>query len=535
MSERAAGRLQRGRADLAPVLNLGLFALALVAVDHVVAQYRPGEVVGALGSIPPLALVAAAAAAALGYLALVAEDHVAFRIVGRPLPFRSVLVPSFVSFAVAASAPGSMLTGGGVRYRMYEDRGVSAPAAAAVAIVDAVTWLLGLLLLAGAILLTLPVPTALARWVPAHAGRVLGGVLLAVLGAYLAFAALRPRPLRLGRVRVPVPTLRLALGQLATSLGDWLCTSASLYVLLASVEHVPWAALMAVFFVAQAGTLLLPVPGGIGVFEAIVLLLHPGGGAGPRVLAALLAYRVVYYLLPLVAAGALALRLEVKRAPGTTLLQRTGAIAERLAPHLLAALTFFSGWLLFVTGAIPQDEARVAWLAHLLPPALVDASQFLASIVGAALLVVAWGLERRMELAYRAAVILFGWGILLALTRSMDLELAVAMAVVLGVIVLSAKAFPETPASLRQPMGGAWAFAVGAALVVSVWVGVLGRRGAEAAGVTWWRFTLFGAAPAYVRAAVGGAVALLLLTLARLLGRRPPPPGAEAPPPAAVG
>ncbi|MGE0159238.1 MAG: lysylphosphatidylglycerol synthase domain-containing protein [Gemmatimonadales bacterium] len=508
--------------SLAPFANLALFGLALAAVDRLLAEYHLGDIGRALGEIPLAATVGALALSLLGYVALVGYDYVGFRILGRPRRFREVLVPSFVSFAVSASAPASMVTGGGVRYKMYSSRGLSAADATALAVVDAISWVLGLLFLAGVALLVRPVPEALVGKWGALSGRSVGTILLSALAAYFVLAARKRRPLRIRGVVLPAPKPRLAWAQLGVSVADWLLTAGSLYVVLGTVEPVNFLDFLLTFFVAQAATLIVPVPGGIGVFEAIVLLLRPGEATGPAVLAALLVYRVAYYLLPLALAGVVVVVQEVRRGEDRGPMARLSRVVSKLAPDVLAGMTFLSGWVLFLSGAIPRGEARLAALARLLPPVLIDASQFLASVVGAALLIVAWGLERRVRIAYQLATFLYGWGILLALTRALDVGIAALLALVLSLLLASGRAFPERPSRLRERLSAGWAFATGSALLVSVWLGLSSHRWAEARGETWWRFTLFGQAPAYVRAMAGAAVAILLLALARTLGRTGP-------------
>lgn len=508
---------------LKPALHLALFGLALYALDRVLAAYEPGEILRALHRVPLWIVALALAFTALGYAALVGYDWVAFRVVGRPLRLRTVAVPSFVSFAVSASAPGSMVAGGGVRYRMYRPLGISAAEAAAVALVDAASWLLGLFGLAGAALLIEPPAVVLGP----RLGRLLGAALVSAAGAYFVLASGHRRALRVRRLRLPLPSPRLALLQLAVSAADWLLAAGALYALVASVTSVPFAPFLSAFLAAQVSSFLLPVPGGLGVFEAVVLLLVPRAASHPSVLAALLLYRVIYYLLPLLVAGLLAFGLAVGESPGRSPVERLQHTLARLAPHGLAAITFLSGALLFLTGALPRGQERVAWLVHVLPSGLVDASQFLASVVGAALLVVAWGLERGVRLAYRAALVLFGSGILLAVTRSSDTSLSAGMAGVLVLLLASRSTFEAPPSELNTRMSPAWAFAVGAPLLASLWLGLASHRWNEVRGQTWWRFTLFGDAPAYVRAAVGAGVGLLLAALVRAMSRGHPTEGPE--------
>src|SRR5262245_43776663 len=121
---KAAGkrRFARIRGALAPALTLALFGAALWAVDHVLNEYHYRDVAHALGQLPGWAVACSLALTVLGYLALVGYDWVALPFAGLSLPFRSMLIPSFVSFAVSNSAPANVLTAGGVRYRLYADK-----------------------------------------------------------------------------------------------------------------------------------------------------------------------------------------------------------------------------------------------------------------------------------------------------------------------------------------------------------------------------------------------------------------------------
>lgn len=513
------------RANLWPALNLLVFGAALWGVDHALRDYRPRDIAHALAQISPVALLLALATAAAGYLALVGYDRVALQMIGHPIPYRILLVPSFVAFAVANTAPASVLSSVGMRYRMYKPLGLDGPQATAVAAIGALTYAVGLAAVFGVVLLVRPADVAPIGPV---AGRLVGAILLAAVATYIAVAVRRRRPVRLlgHALRPPAPSLVAA--QLSVSCADWLLSSGALFILIASVGPVPYLSFLGTFLTAQMAALLLPIPGGLGVFEAAVLLQAPGGASGAELLAALLAYRLVYYLFPLLAAGVLLAVHEGRRvrAGGAT----AGELIHRitgLAPKILAGVTFLAGALLLLTGAVPTDERRLAWLTELLPLPFVAASHFLGSIVGAALVVLAWGLERGIRLAYRWVRILYLAGILLSLTRGLDWRVAVVLTACLGIVALSGRAFPRPNPLLREPMGSGWIFAVGAALLVSVWIGRFVHLHAILPAEPWWRYTLFGAAPPWVRAGVGAAVAVSLFALARLLGRHAPQPGSS--------
>jgi phosphatidylglycerol lysyltransferase len=515
------GRFAHWRAALTPILNLALFAVALWAVNRILAAYRYEEIVRALAAVPAGVMGLALAISAAAYLALIGYDYLAFRFVGRPLPVRTMLIPSFVAWAVSNTAPASVLTGGGLRYRLYAGLGLTPADAAAVAAFNVVTYLVGLLALVGLVLLLHPSTGLVAAGWLGLSGRTLGGLLLLAVAAYLVATRVRREPVPLLRWRLPLPPFGLALGQLGVSTLDWLLSSGALYVLLAGVAPVPYLDFLAAFLLAQMATQLLPLPGGIGVFEAVVLLLRPRSAAVPSLLAALLLYRVAYYLLPLLAAGGLIAVREVAgvRRRGQSLPSVLGALTG-IAPHALAFLTFLAGALLVLTGAVPTDQRRVAWLAGVLPLAAMEVSHFLASVVGSVLLILAWGLERRIRLAYRATQVLFSLGIALTLFRSLDLPLALLQALTLVMLHAAAPEFPRPNSLLREPLPVGWQVAIAAVLAMTVWVGLVVYRHQAYAAQLWWRFALDGDAPRSLRAFVGMTVGVLLFVLARLLARR---------------
>lgn len=502
------------KGPLRSALNLALFGLALWALDRVLRAYPAADIVRALQAVPLRALLLSIATTLLGYLALVGYDVVAFRFVGPRLPLRRMLVPSFISFAVSNNAPASMVTAGGVRYRLYQPHGLTPLAAAAVAGLNIITYALGLCALAGIALLVRP-DGGPGAGVP---GRILGMLLLAGAGGYLLAARFVRRAVRVRGREVRLPPLRIAVAQLGVSVADWVLSSGALYVLLAGVSSVPYLPFLTAFLVAQFASLLVPIPGGLGVFEAGVLLLRPSGVAAPLTLAALLLYRVVYYLLPLTAAGILlAIRALERIRKSDQPIRALVARAYALAPRVLALTTFLSGVVLLATGAIPTDDRRLAWLAELLPLSVIEASHFLSSIVGAVFILTAWGLERRSHFAYQLVRFLFGAGILLSLLRSFDLRLAAFLAIALGITILAGREFPRPEGQAREPMGPRWVFAGGAVFLVEAWIGALLYRHVQFTGDVWWRFALFGQGPRALRAAVGAAIVMLLFAVERLI------------------
>ena len=156
MLTRIRAYLARRRATLTPVLNLMLFAVAIWVVNRVLAEYRYDEIVDALSAVPIGTVGLTLIVSAVAYLALVGYDYLAFCFAGHPLPLKTMLIPSFVAWAVGNTAPASVVTGGGVRYRLYAGLGLTPAEATVVAAFNVLTYVVGLLALVGLVLLFHP-------------------------------------------------------------------------------------------------------------------------------------------------------------------------------------------------------------------------------------------------------------------------------------------------------------------------------------------------------------------------------------------
>jgi len=281
-----------------------------------------------------------------------------------------------------------------VRYRFYSRWGVTADELSRIVFSYSVTFWLGLFGLGGLSLLSMRLPDV--SQMPADdLARASGVVLLLMPAAYLAMTLVRRSPLRIWRFSLPVPTPAVALAQLTVSVVDWVLAGAVLFVLLPA-GAVPFLPFLGAFLISILAGNISHVPGGLGVFEGMMLLFLKGAVDARQLLAALVVYRAVYYLMPLALAAAILVSDEAARRRGTA--ARAGRAlarhAQRFTPQALAIFTFVAGVVLLLSGATPAEQGRLLWIGELLPLGVIEASHFLASVAGAGLLVVSQGLAR---------------------------------------------------------------------------------------------------------------------------------------------
>jgi phosphatidylglycerol lysyltransferase len=346
-----------------------------------------------------------------------------------------------------------------------------------------------------------------------------GSLLLLAVGGYMIATLVRRAPLRIGWLVLPLPPPWLAARQLALSLMEWPLAASVLYVLLPA-GLVSFPDFLGMYLAAVLGGLISHVPGGLGVFDGLMVLMLAPMVESNRVMPALLAYRVVYYLIPFALASVTLVVDEVRRR--RVHLSRAGAwvgvTADRIMPRLLAALSFLAGTVLLLSGATPALPGRLDLLNRLLPLGVMEASHFAGSGAGVALLLLSQGLARRLDAAYWVSAALIATGIFTSLLKGVDYEEALVLLVVLSLLLGMHRTFDRRAALFDTRFSPAWLAALAGAIGSSIWLGLFAFKHVDYANQLWWQFELHGDAPRFMRASVGVAMVMMTAGLARLMG-----------------
>lgn len=284
-----------------PLLALCVLALAGVLLYRAIGRYGGDEIAASIRAIPPYRLILAGVFAAASYACLTCFDALAVRYAGYRIPYRYVAMTSFASLSLGHNIGFAALSSGAIRYRLYSRYGVSAGGVARIIVFCGVTVGLGLEVLGGGALCWRP---DLAEEIAnIRRGAVLssGAACLVAAAGYFLFCATVRRSMALFGWRFYLPSPGLAAGQLVIGPLNFAFVAACLHQAIAGVTEIPYAAVVPVYVVANLATLVSHVPGGLGVIESVVLTLLPGAS----VIGALIVFRIVYFLTPLVLGSAL--------------------------------------------------------------------------------------------------------------------------------------------------------------------------------------------------------------------------------------
>jgi phosphatidylglycerol lysyltransferase len=500
------------------LLGLALFGLALFWLHHLLGEYHWQDILARVHAISDVKLMRAALFTVGGYGCLTLYDALAVRFAGARVPYPRIALISFMGYAIGHNVGLNTLSGGAIRYRAYTALGLGAKQIATIIAFGSVTFLLGAGLLLGLSLVSQAGMSGSVLHVHASLAMIAGVLLLGAVAAYLWLVCTRHEPLRIGNFVVPVPKPRVAFAQIAVACADLMCAAGVLYVLLPQHAEISFAAFAGVYLIAIAAGVISNVPGGIGVFEAVLLSLLQSV-AKDRLLGALLAYRAVYYFAPFAVALALLGAHEVwaHRGPAVRLVQLGRTFLVAVTPQAIAIAVFVAGAVLLFSGATPGLGNRLDMLRDYLPLPILELSHLLGSAVGVGLLVIAHGLYRRLDAAWWLTIWLLCAGILLSLLKGFDYEEATILGLVVVVLVAARERFQRRASLIEQHYSGPWIVALVLVLVTAAWLVMFAYRHVPYDNQLWWQFAFHASAPRSLRASLLAAVIAAAYGLWRLL------------------
>jgi phosphatidylglycerol lysyltransferase len=522
--------------QLGPLLVVLIFILAAWLLYRELRHYKVSEIREALTQIPSWRIWAALGLTVVNYLVLIGYDYLAIRAIGHPLSLARVALASFTGFVTSYNF-GALLGGTSVRYRLYSAWGLSAVEIVQLVVMMGITFWVGIFALAGVFFVLQPFPIPADLHLPVSDVRPLGWALLAVSVGYVAITYIYHAPIRIKETQIQLPRTGMTVLQLIVAAADLTVAAACLFILVSHDLAVGFGEFLGMYLLAVVAVIITHVPGGLGVFELVLLTLASTADANPdkaagtsnasaTVVAALLIFRVIYYLLPLLIALLLLAGNEVALRRGTTTRVRAeiGSWSGTVAAAVMAWATFVAGAVLLLSGASRAAPARLEILERVLPLSIIEGSHFLGSLAGAALLVLSRGLQRRLDSAWWLSVGLLVVGIAASLLKGLDYEEAILLTFILISLIFCRKSFYRKGSLIHEPFTAGWIAAVSLAVVCSVWLGLFAHKHVEYSSPSWWTFEFYSDAPRFLRATVGAASLLLLFALGKLLSAEKPRP-----------
>ena len=484
-----------------PLAGVLLFAIALFVVHRQIEQYRWDEIKQALFSLSPLSVTIAFSIMLLSYLILGLYDWLGLEYCNQRLPYRKVALASFLGYALSNNVGYAVLSGGSIRYRLYTAWGLPGAAIAQLLLFLSATYFISVLFLLVCAYLVVPADIVLTRNLPiATIELLVAGAALLMLGWWYA-VLWRRGTLRIKQFTLTLPTPWLALRQTLVGSIDLLLSAMVLYVLLIHHSEISLSAFLTLFLLAQLIGVVSQVPGGIGIFEGSFLFLLQGQLPTAHVLAALMAFRAIYYFAPLALASVILMVYEFRHISllHSPPLRRVFSAIETSIPQVFSIVLLFAGAVLLFSGATPGLTERIHWLHFFLPLPVLELSHLAGSIAGLSLLFLARAVRNRIDAAYFAAIVMLIVGIVASLAKGFDYEEALILTATLLAFLPTRRHFYRRSALLQLDLSIDWLVLIGIILVASTWLGFFSYKHIEYSHDLWWQFSFRGDASRFLR------------------------------------
>lgn len=305
--------LQRHSRILWVTVALGLFLAAAALLHDALKAYTLAEFHLAITSVPGDHLWWALGLTVLSYMVLAGYDFSALYYLKKKIPTYKVFQAAFLGFAFSQNLGVAPLTGGAVRLRVYSRAGLGPLDVAKVVTFAVLTYSLGIIAIFGFLLTFFPSYLSAIDHLPIIASQLIGGTTLAALLGYVFYVEYRRQPFTFRGIEFQPPSARLSMVQLLITLLDLCLASAVLYMLLPDSAVIGFFHVFVIYVVATTLGILSHVPGGLGVFDWVALMMLGSVFPTPTIIGALLLYRIIYLFLPLIVAAMCLLWFEIRQ------------------------------------------------------------------------------------------------------------------------------------------------------------------------------------------------------------------------------
>ena len=505
----------RYRQFITLLFGLSIFFVALILCWHLLKDINLCDLKNAADTLSIKAILFACLSTIGSYLMLIGCEWSATRYAGVKLKPSVITLGGICASAIGNAIGLSALSGGAIRCRLYFKQGLTTIDVARMSIFVTLSLGFTLPLLATLAALMNTKNTMLAlhlskNWI----GLISSGIISLYSGIliFLYCNRLETKPnkdtqlFQLFHWSIRLPNLRLASYQFVITLIDTVLAGAILYFLLPIQPH--FTTFIMIYILALVAGVLSHIPGGVGVFEAVMLAAFSSEIGAASLTVALIIYRIIYILIPLFIASFLLLINESKHLFTMPEVKET---ETGIAAIIMAAAVFFAGVVMMFSSVLPGFNHYL--VNTFIPNKIINTAHLVASLIGVLCLLLAVGLRRRLYSAWVASVILLFLGSICSLLRDLHWIEAGTLLTIAMLLIYFRHAFYRKSRLNVLPFP-IKSFAVCFCLIaVLVWLILFIYQDVPYSHSLWWQFELDTRVPRALRATLGSFILLICIML----------------------
>lgn len=469
-----------GQPIVSASISLAIFVAALVVINVELTKYSVEDLQQAFLGVNALTLMAATVASIVCYGALTLSDRYSVAMLGKSLPFARTARASVAAYALANTLGYSWATAGTARRRLYRKWGLLPNEVGAMSFVSGSAVQVGGLTAAGIGLVLSAREVALHGPLGWLFWFAMGTIVLLPAALWVWFTKAGPLKIELAGAELRRPLPKSGLSHLSVVMLEWLCAAGVLFILLPNQGGWSFPAFVSVYVLAGMLGAVSGAPGGIGVFEAIILTLAPVSQDTPGAAVALLIYRLLYNILPLclsviilaVDQAAPIARPAAKAAGrfGGKVSKQVSDSAREFGCQTAAIMVFVAGIGMLGSIATPSFSARIELLARLGLTQIGELTHVLAGVIGTLLLFAAAKLWTGSRRAWTQSVLLLAFGGFISLTKGLEWEQGTLLFLILAMLLAISGSFTREKNATAPALSIGWLAIILGGLITTVWL-----------------------------------------------------------------
>lgn len=507
------------------LLSLVIVCIALYVMYNTLRTISLSDVITSLRALSATSLMLGFVITALSYLTVTGYDVIALVHIKRKLPYSRAALSAFLASTFGNNIGFAILTGTSIRYRIYSPLGLSSLDIAGISSMCALTTMLGMsFVFSIAIQFGGDDLSSTGTLIPVDYLKIASTLILSLIGVYLAYSLYRPITFRSQNWTFRMPGTGTVLTQIFLATTNLSLVASLIFVLLPDDTDVSYLGFLGVFAMALIAGSASNVPGGIGVFESVILLGLPEVPPA-ALLGSILLFRCIYYLTPLAIAAILLVYHEAERQK-----KQIGEIQEsaldvldEIGPQIMSLIILVAGVILLFSGSIPAGFDRSETLIWV-PLLLVEISHFIGAAAGIGLLIAARGISRRLSSAFGLCVKLLLLGMLTTMVKGFGFRESIALGTILGLLWYTRSEFHRNGSLFDEGFPVEWVSLLSIILSITIWLGLFSFKGITYTGDLWWTFSFENDYGRFLRSLLGVIAICGVVTYINLL-RPDPLPG----------
>ncbi|MGH8549317.1 MAG: bifunctional lysylphosphatidylglycerol flippase/synthetase MprF [Methylococcales bacterium] len=471
-------------------LSIVIVCVALWVLYNTLHSIRLSDVITSLQKLSSFSILLGFAITAMSYLTVTGYDVVALNHIKRRVPYPRAALSAFLASTFGNNIGFAILTGTSIRYRIYSHVGLSALDVAGVSSMCALTTILGMsFVFAMSTVLQSGDVTSGGIPIPIGLLQAVGILLLLAISGYVVISAYKPLTLKTANWSLSLPSAQTTLLQVLLATTNLTLVATLIYALLPEETTTSYTAFLGVFALAVIAGSASNVPGGIGVFESVVLVGLPEIPPA-ALLGSILLFRCIYYLSPLGIAAALLIYHETSRQSKRIeeLHESVLDVLDEIGPHVMAMIIMLAGVILLFSGSIPVGFDRSlspVWV----PLFLVEGSHLTGAAAGIGLLLLARGISRRLTSSFDLAVSLLILGMATSLLKGFGYREAIVLGLILTLLWLTRPEFHRKASLFDEGLPAEWVSLLSIILAVTIWLGLFSFKEIPYSPSLWWSFS----------------------------------------------